>query len=94
MRFPLWVKMERVCEIPAAIPGNGTISDRASINNWDMSFMKNTFVCRQRVKLQLRCEFTRKPVPALTLGAMLGVARHVYSSVPILRLHLARTHSR
>ena len=29
---------------------------QASINNWDMSFMKNTFVYKERVKLQLRCE--------------------------------------
>ncbi|MBI1787586.1 MAG: TonB-dependent receptor [Acidobacteria bacterium] len=27
-----------------------------SINNWDMSFMKNTFLYKERVKLQLRCE--------------------------------------
>ena len=27
-----------------------------SINNWDMSFVKNTFVYAERVKLQIRCE--------------------------------------
>jgi hypothetical protein len=28
-----------------------------NINNWDMSFVKNTFVYQERVKLQLRAEF-------------------------------------
>ena len=27
-----------------------------AINNWDMSFIKNTWVYKERVKLQLRCE--------------------------------------
>jgi hypothetical protein len=27
-----------------------------NINNWDMSFVKNTFVYAERVKLQFRCE--------------------------------------
>ena len=27
-----------------------------TINNWDMSFVKNTFVYAERVKLQIRCE--------------------------------------
>ena len=27
-----------------------------NINNWDMSFVKNTAVYRERVRLQIRCE--------------------------------------
>jgi len=55
-----WFNRDALKVLPAftarRVPWQWNDLRQASINNWDMSFMKNTYLYKERVKLQFRCE--------------------------------------